>query len=41
MIRPSITARLVGHAVEALMHTAQNDVEEEHLPEVKRIFHPK
>jgi hypothetical protein len=30
-----------GHAVEALMHTAQNDVEEEHLPEVKRIFHPK
>jgi hypothetical protein len=30
-----------GRAVEALMHTAQNDVEEEHLPEVKRLFHPK
>jgi hypothetical protein len=28
-----------GHAVEALMHTAQNDVEEEHLPEVKKLFH--
>jgi hypothetical protein len=30
-----------GHAVEALMRTAQSDVEEEHLPEVKRLFHPK
>jgi hypothetical protein len=27
-----------GHAVEALMHTAQIDVEEEHLPEVKTFF---
>ena len=27
-----------GHAVEALMHTAQSDVEEEHLPEVKKLF---
>ena len=27
-----------GHAVEALMHTAQTDVEEEHLPEVKMFF---
>jgi hypothetical protein len=27
-----------GHAVEALMHTAQTDVEEEHLPEVKKLF---
>ena len=24
-----------------LMRTAQSDVEEEHLPEVKRLFHPK
>jgi len=30
-----------GHAVEALMHAAQRDVEEEHLPEVKKLFHPK
>jgi hypothetical protein len=30
-----------GHAVEALMRTAQSDVEEEHLPEVKKFFHPK
>jgi glycine/serine hydroxymethyltransferase len=29
-----------GHAVEALMHAAQIDVEEEHLPEVKKLFHP-
>jgi hypothetical protein len=29
-----------GHAVEALMHAAQMDVEEEHLPEVKKLFHP-
>ena len=29
-----------GHAVAALMHTAQNDVEEEHLPEAKKLFHP-
>ena len=27
-----------GHAVEALTHTAQSDVEEEHLPEVKKLF---
>ena len=27
-----------GHAVEALMHAAQSDVEEEHLPEVKKLF---
>jgi hypothetical protein len=30
-----------GHAVEALMRIAQSDVEEEHLPEVKGLFHPK
>ena len=24
--------------VEALMHTAQSDVEEEHLPEMKKLF---
>jgi len=30
-----------GHAVEALMHAAQSDVEEEHLPEVKNLFHAK
>jgi hypothetical protein len=29
-----------GHAVEALMQTARSDVEEEHLPEVKKLFHP-
>jgi hypothetical protein len=31
----------MSHAVEALMRTAQSDVEEEHLPEVKKFFHPK
>ena len=30
-----------GHAVEALMQTARSDVEEEHLPEVKKLFHGK
>jgi len=30
-----------AHAVDALMHAAQKDVEEEHLPEVKNIFHAK
>jgi hypothetical protein len=30
-----------GRAVEALMRAAQSDVEEEHLPEVKELFHPK
>jgi hypothetical protein len=30
-----------GHAVEALMQTARSDVEEERLPEVKKLFHGK
>ena len=28
-----------GHVVEAIMRAAQMDVEEEHLPEVKKLFH--
>jgi hypothetical protein len=27
-----------GHAVEALMQTARSDVEEEHLPEIKKLL---
>jgi hypothetical protein len=30
-----------GHAVEALMQTARSDVEEEHLPEVKKLLKGK